>query len=554
MTWARRVRRAIVRRLRGPHGDAGFTLLEAIVAMTLAAIMLTSVAYAGFAGLSAAVTTKRNQQATALGSQAIEVAREVDWDKLAMWTGDLVVTPPTAANYDAAILTTCGSLTGNRFFDPDGTGPLTCEQIVHTAAGGAVGPQHIETDTVAGTTYTVKRYVTCTVALDAESRCAVNEAASTKRVVSVVEWRDRGRPHSLRSTTLVTRALRGLPVPKFTVTPTSQTRVAEPPSTVAFPHLISNLGIPDDYEITATILPSTPTRTWTVRFYLDANSNGIYESATDTTQLTNSDGNGGADSPAVPTSETLRFFAVWDLPTGETFGAATVRVDVASGVDSTVVRSTQNNLVVGLLNQVLYLHNRPARVGATPPSADTNIEFDMPMDTDQPSASSLVLYSADAPNNLGCSTTLGRCIEPSSAGAASDPSTNQNKPRIANWVNQLSADTTLNGVATLQLSTARPAGACGGPLNYTAFLRTKAAASDTAGTLLATAIAPAVNLTGTTPCQPAPVNFSFALNNALIPASRWLEVKVVLLSGSVGPGMLAYDTSAFPASLVLPVV
>lgn len=545
--------RRAARRLTRPRPESGFSMVEAMVAMTLAATILMSAAYAMYSGLNATVTTKLQQQATALGSEAIEVGREVEFDLLSMNTPDLVVAT------DSKLLTTCGGLAGTRFFDPDGPGPISCEQIVHTTSGGAVAP-HVENRSVEGTPYVIKRYVTCTAPMttDTPPLCP-----GVKRVVSIVEWTDRGLPKSLLSTTLVTRARRGLAVPKFVLTPTTQSKVVAHAGTVVFAHAIQNLGISDEYELTITV-PGD--RSWStadscsgsacIRLYTDVDANGIYDASTDVPQLTDTDGDGGKDVPPVAATEVFRFLIVLTVQGegNDPAGAVNLPVVATSQTDGSVSRTATDTLFIGSTTLLKHLHNNPPRVGGIPPSSDTSYQFDMPMDSTAPTANSLVRYSVDAPNALGCANQLGRCIEPSTANESSDPSTNQNKPRIANWVMPVTSSTTLNGIQSVRIFVSRIGGACGGPFNFVAYLRDKATAAGTAGTLLGTVTSQTLNLTDLSGvCAPIPVTFDFTVVTGVIAAGRFLEVKLVLNASSVAPAMLSYDTTGFPATLLLQV-
>src|SRR5437667_341426 len=68
--------------------DAGFTLIEAIASLVVAAILLSAIAYAAVSGIRASTVARINQQAGDVIESVIETARTQGYDSLAMSTSD----------------------------------------------------------------------------------------------------------------------------------------------------------------------------------------------------------------------------------------------------------------------------------------------------------------------------------------------------------------------------------------------------------------------------------------------------------------------------------
>ncbi len=90
MTWVRPFRRALVARPRR-RGDAGFTLIEVVLALVLLSTLMSSMAVLFVRGMQHLSGLQRRQAAVQVAAQAIEAVRAVSttpgqngcvtWDK-----------------------------------------------------------------------------------------------------------------------------------------------------------------------------------------------------------------------------------------------------------------------------------------------------------------------------------------------------------------------------------------------------------------------------------------------------------------------------------------
>ena len=74
--------------------DGGFTLVEQVVALMIAAIVFTAAAYALIGGLKQSSFAQQNQQSADMLNQAVEDARALTYDQLAMRPTDLATNDP----------------------------------------------------------------------------------------------------------------------------------------------------------------------------------------------------------------------------------------------------------------------------------------------------------------------------------------------------------------------------------------------------------------------------------------------------------------------------
>jgi type II secretory pathway pseudopilin PulG len=187
--------RLTFRRLHRLQDEGGFTLVEAMAALTVLAIGIFGAAQAMTIGLSTTGLSRQRLAARAGLDQQMEEARALNYDNLVLSDPDPGLThstDPTNPDYwvDTAAQT----------YDPDGSGPLTPEPLVRVA-GASPALQHYQNPFVVGsTTYTIYRYVTWvdspTDGLGAADKADGNGdgiAEGThdeKRVTVVVTWTD----------------------------------------------------------------------------------------------------------------------------------------------------------------------------------------------------------------------------------------------------------------------------------------------------------------------------------------------------------------------------
>lgn len=236
--------------------DAGFTLIEAVASLVIAALLLTAVAYATLGSLRGSTTARINQQAGDVLETTIEAARTAGISNLVMYTAD----PDLTTARDSRLLTS-GCPSGGTMCvsvpNPTGSGTVT-ENLVTSPAPG-FQTDHIQKTSTGdnNVTFTVSTYVTK----------PVDEANATYRHVTVfVTWTTYGKTHTRVDSTYVAATQRGLPLPSFKFTcwalqcvgPPLAGQVTPTPGQKAFPNAkvcfgfqITNLGFRDIFNLTA---------------------------------------------------------------------------------------------------------------------------------------------------------------------------------------------------------------------------------------------------------------------------------------------------------------
>lgn len=500
------------RRRLGDQG--GFTIVEASVAMLLVAMMFTALSAGLMGGLRATRDARLYQQATSMGEEAVEAARDLPYDTLVMQTSDLAGDPRIE--------------TGPKF-DPDRSGPLVAEPIVASSSGGSIIP-HITTETVINTTFTKSRYVTWV-----DDAIQGGPAQSYKRMVVIIEWQMGNRTNSYGTSAFIALARRGLPVPKFELAPEAQTVEVEPGNIVVFPHTIHNLGIVDTYDLQMTTNP----RNWVINFYKDKGQIGTFEPVIDSLLLdTNS--TGLPDTGSVSTDEITYFLAVFALGPTEVPGAVDMTLTATSGANNSVSRTSKDTVIVGFPGITLNLHNNP-----TPPAGDTIAQSEMAMNLGSVSATTLYKYSTNYyPVGEG-----GRYINIKPAATETETS----PEFMGNWIYQLPDKAKFNGNVTLKLWVARKDFSCGGPAHIRVFLRDKKNPGDSGGTVLATGNAVMVP-TAIDSCPFQEITLTMTLANVDVAKNRYLELKVTNQTTPADAVLIAYDTTQYRSTLKLPQV
>jgi type II secretory pathway pseudopilin PulG len=510
---------------RQPSSEGGFTIIEASIAMLLVAMMFTALSAGLMSGLRATRDARLFQQATSMGEEAVEAARDLAYDKLVMQTSDLSGDPRVEPGPPMK-------------FDPDGSGSLLAEPLVAVTTAGAESiVPHITTETVVNTTFTSSRYVTWV-----DDAVQGGPAQSYKRMVVIIEWQVGDKTNRYVTSSFIALARRGLPVPKFELQPEAQTVEVEQGNVVVFPHTIRNLGIVDTYDLKMTTNP----RGWVINFYRDEGQIGVFEPVTDSLLLdTNS--TGVPDTGSVPTDEITYFLAVFVLGPADEAGPVDMTLTATSGANDAVAHDSQDTVVVGFAGLTLNLHNKP-----TPPSGNTAAQTHMAMDLAPISAVLLHRYSTnyypipDTPDKPG-----GRYINNRNVGD-SETSTEV----MANWVYQLPAgQATFNGTVELKLWVARKDFSCvGGPVHIRAYLRQKTQSDDSGTEIFLTSGDAVMNPIGIGSCPFQSITLTMPLTNKTILGGNWLELKVTNRQTSGDAALIAYDTFTNPSRLKLPQV
>lgn len=207
--------------------DAGFTLIEAVVALFVLGIIFTALAAAAVGTLRASLVSRVEQQGIDFATEALETARAMDFAGLAMTSDDLAGDPH---------ITACGP---DKCIDP---GLGSQEQLIVSSAGG-VSPHIVQIPTTLANNVPISVATYVTDPGDAE--------ADYKRVTVIASWNVGGVERSRAVSSLVAETTRGLPIPVFKLTPLGETSASvNARADAAFGFELSNQGAPDRWNLT----------------------------------------------------------------------------------------------------------------------------------------------------------------------------------------------------------------------------------------------------------------------------------------------------------------
>ncbi len=547
--------------------DGGFTLVEQVVALMIAAIVFTAAAYALIGGLKQSSFAQQNQQSADMLNQAVEKARALSYDQLAMVPADL----PTNDSLNTGTCNCYNPATGGK----SGTGV----ESLALAAAGSLSP-HVVTVVQNSVTYTLRQYVT----LPADAI-----GAAYKRLTVVATWTSQGKPHTRTSSTLVAPTQRGLPLPDFKFTATSPVgQCANPSSTLVYSFLLKNNGARDAWAIqTTTSSASAPT--WS--YYLDVDADGVYTSGTDTS-LGTDPASGLPYTGLLEPTTSARVLAVAPVPSSGsnpppytwniTFTATSVAqtsyaqsiataTAVQSGVCTSAPTPTSTATPTATPTPTPTATPTPTSTATVPPTqpaapcapfagaptasvgggnlvgytfhngsvntSNTTTQATMPINKSSAVSTTLWDYATDL-----SATTAGRYVlAPAGAGA----------PYVPDFRYTMPAASTLKGTATVTffaapasgLSTANPAFSV--TVDHLNSAGTAVVSGDTD-----TATWPATTW-GCTGFRAFTVGLSMGGSGWSIPANDVIRVTVKVTNSN--PMVLGYDTTTFASGMVLPV-
>ena len=252
-----RLRKAVRR-----ETTSGFTLIELVVALSIATVVFSAMAAAGLAGVRASVVARQNQQVVDVLNRMIEESRSQTYSSLAMVDSDLQV--------DDTAISTGATPT---FDVPNGIGS---EEVWVDPTGG-VNP-HVEVlETANGNEFTLRTYVTVPDGYTLDTAGQPDQ----KRLTIIASWETYGQEREKVISTLLTETTRGLPLPRYGVTPTSPTtQTKNPGTTLVWGFQVINRGARDTFNVSAS------SGTWS--YYVDADCDGA-RAADEDTELANSD-------------------------------------------------------------------------------------------------------------------------------------------------------------------------------------------------------------------------------------------------------------------------
>lgn len=541
------------------RGDEGFSLVEAIVALAIATVVFTTLAFALIGGAKSSLLSQQNQQAADVMNKAVEEARSLPYNALAMRPADLDAGEPTGPSRAPAISAcSCYNPTNDT---TTGTGVEAL--VTPDIHGGLV--THVTQETQNGGTFTVRRYVTQPV--DAAS-------AVYKRLTVVVTWNSLGKERRRTYSTLVAESKRGLPLPDFKFTnAASLSQCRNPGSTVVFTFNVKNNGARDAWSLTTG--PALPA--WS--FYEDTNGNDIYDAGVDVALPVTAAG--VPSTGLIEPTAAREFFGVLQLADATTTPAPYTLTTVFRA--TSVAQPTYYQELTG----VTTVQTDACGAVATSPTPSASPTAAPPPAPEQPAASCVSLtgavttsapggtmvryypYNPDQPGNTIASASMSMSRDtgsPPASGALYNYSTDLHAVAgrklvaggttavgdVATWTYNMPATSKLKGTGEVTVW-AQPAD---GSLTARPAFRLQLDIVDATGTVLA-AIG---TLSYTTPesgwqcagLRPFSVQIpdSYGGSGLTVEANRKLRLRVDVTNGV--PVRLGYGTAAYPMTVTLP--
>jgi type II secretory pathway pseudopilin PulG len=294
--------------------DGGFTLIEASVALLIAAFIFVALGQTIAWALRSAEERRLEQQAAALTAEVVEAVRDLEFEQVALLPPGSDPSRLPASTYDP------------------GTGP---EPIIEDSL--AAIPSQVTTENFNSVTYTLTRYVTWV-----DDNPLDTETEDYRRLTVVAEWQSRGLKRTEELQTFVARqsAAAGISNPTYgaAIALPSVTIYGGAGTDAVFEQTVTNIGNRDDaFDLTATNDAGWPVT------ILDATT-GF--------PLVDTTGSGFPDTatlvPRPDPGSTLDIQVVVSIPEGTPFGKSSVTiVEATSATDpdstssaSDTVRST----------------------------------------------------------------------------------------------------------------------------------------------------------------------------------------------------------------------
>jgi prepilin-type N-terminal cleavage/methylation domain-containing protein len=526
-----------MRDLRCPGDDEGFTLVESMVAMVVAALMFGALSLGVVSALRATVFSRQNQQASDLLTEYVETTRNLSYGSIA---NDATGADFAQDTCGGAVAWPCVTGTGAaRSFDPDGSGPLPTEPI-YAVVGAAIVP-HIATGVVrSSTSFTLSRFVT------------QRTGDPYRRLTVVARWSTAGQSHQRITSTKIVDTRRGLPLPKYTWQSYGTPVTSVPRGTrLTVAAALTNRGAKDRWNLAATATsPGGTVLPWTWTFYLDADGDGVYNPTVDVQRL-DPDANGNWDSGLVSTDGVVNALAVTDLSPTETVQTVTVKLSAlsASQPGQNVQPDVTSNVAVtapacGCTYRNGYLHNW-GDTGNVPSGSTTAAPLTggNTLNTVAPPATSTVLYDYDS--DLDPGGNPGRLVRSGGAGYAES-----DKTKTLTFQYTASGLGTFSGTAFVQLYGVLDSLDPDAAGSVTVLLRGERAGT-TGWTNIASATLPS-GTWGTSSYKAVdlalPILLPFIVN-----AGQRIELSIQVPVGS--PDLrIAYDTAGFRSVLSLPYI
>jgi prepilin-type N-terminal cleavage/methylation domain-containing protein len=516
--------------------DEGFSLIESVVALTVAALIFTALAGIVMNSLSATILARQVQQAIDLTTQAVETARDLDYATLGLNSTD--------GGTDTAIVS-------GKYTVKLSNGTTSAENVVYVASTPASLNPHKKTLTLDGTAFTVSQYVT-TPPTDAAAA-----TAAYKRLTIDVAWkRGTATKHKI-SSTFISVIRRGLPQPKFIWAFSGATNSAQPGglsanqgAAVTISTVLTNRGARDRWNVTTTAKDNVnATRLWQFAWYNDngAGSNacdGVRESDENTRMDPNTDGI--ADTGTIDTDKVVCLVGQYTLPVTESTASAPVTVTVTATSNAVNTISSALATKVTVLSQTCsgctyrgyYLKSSPSGV-TTPATSNLPLVKQVASPSNAPTTAILPVYSNDV------DLAAGRFVPRGAVTTGTDPK------QVANWVYQVPTSCTFTATTAYLNLYGVPADLnaddAGG---FTVQLRYETAV---AGVYTDWGTAATKTVTNWGYSSYAGLVVPITLPALTLAANKKIDVRIVVPAASTTDMRLAYDTASYPAILELPV-
>ncbi len=494
----------------GSHrNDRGFTLVEAALAVTLAAFIIAVLGVMLASTLRAIGERRLEQSAAVLAVEVLEEARSTDYDDL---------------EHDAADATLSGAV----MVDPDGPGPAALEALVMEAGG--LSPA-VYTRTLNQMTFTITRYITWV-----DENPADSDTEDFKRVSVSVTWTSRGIAREHRSEALIselgTLGSTSTTIPigpaSFDLTPDNPTVIGIQDTEVVVGFTLTNTGPDERFNFYAN---EPVGASYIVVFHQDLNGNGAKDAGDNPLVDTNSDAKVDSGFTPIATGASFDLLAVWTPTTSDPPGTSSILVSAetldTSATDTSTVDFTLNPVAVAA--GLFYLHNRP-----TPPTGNTSAQKDLDMDSTAPTASNLYNYSTNKDSDPG------RFVDKDGSAGTT------NSDKMVNWVWQLSNTTNYSGTAQVTIWVAMKDFNNDKSAGVRVLLRHKGSATTGSGTTIGD-VTQVHNGSGGF----EQMTFNIPVNTT-IAGGQFLEVKVLATGSSDDAIYVAFDTTGHPSKLVMP--
>jgi type II secretory pathway pseudopilin PulG len=531
------------RKLPSRKGDDGFSLIEAVVALSVASFIFAALAAAMISSITSVVAGRQAQQASDVLQQSMEQLRATGFDSLAMRPSDL-------STNDTLPLSGCSC------YNPVQNSTTGATETLALDNGGAVYP-HVTSTTVNSTRYTLRKYVT--VPTD-------STGASYKRITVFATWTARGRTHTRSLSSFVVLSRSGLPLPdyKFTLN-TSGTLCASPGAALVYGFTLKNNGARDSFALSST---SSGSLIWT--YYLD---NGAA-----------SPGTFGADDTTVPsvagvptlgtidTNRSANFWAVSNVPGGASTGTVGVTFRATSVSDPAYFQemSTTSSIALvctGTPSPTPTPTPTPTSTSVAPPQPTATCSTSLPGVSTGSSVTPTSYYLRNGSTNTDNTTAaatlpIGKLTSPTSTtlwNYATDLSSNTagrylattgtSVATTADWRYQFAGATKLVGDGVVDLWAAPASGSSTDAMVFTVTVLQL----NGAGTVLST-ITSTTYGGGPWGCS-GPKHFGVSVpfgggSGTSFSANDFVEVRVTVAGAAA---LLDYDTTTFQSAMTLPV-